>query len=105
MDFTLVFERVYDVLVQHAGASEHDRGRFVARHAVYLSEQNRRWNCEEWRFGGLLGSGGKFWCDPESFRVSCYTEDNSRERFEIIAKTNAALRPLQQEYYKLLEAT
>jgi hypothetical protein len=72
---------VYDVLVEHAGASEEQRDEFVIMHV------NGR--CDEYRFIGSLGFGGKFW--RHDWRVSCYREDETPERVEAIRITNEAL--------------
>jgi len=63
---------VYDVLVNRCGAhsSRHDRRDFI--HAMMKAEPVR-----EYRFGGWLGHGGKFWNDPGCFRVTAYGEDET----------------------------
>ena len=87
---------VYDVLVERAGASEDQ----YARHD-FVYHQTQRW-CDEFRFGGLLGFGGKFWRNygtrPDGTRgerwyVSAYKEDIERqpERQIVIDVANDAL--------------
>jgi hypothetical protein len=76
---------VYDVLVKHAGASEAARDEFVFMHV------NGR--CDEYRFIGSLGFGGKFW--RRDWRVSCYWEDATLARVEAIRVTNEALDRLR----------
>jgi len=49
---------------------------------------------EEYRFGGLLGFGGKFW--PKQWRVSYYPEDETPEMAEAAHKANEALASLQR---------
>lgn len=80
---------VYDLLIQHAGADEWQRQEFVLMHA--------EGRCDEFRFIGWLGSGGKFW--RHRWQVSAYPEDlNGRPgRQAIIDVTNAALAALQAE--------
>lgn len=82
----------FDVLVEHAGASAGQREEFVANQTYTV--------VEEFRFGGTLGFGGKFYRDVtllpdrtlgEHWRVSCYPEDRTPERQQAIADTNAAL--------------
>lgn len=88
---------VYDILVAHAGAQEVGRADFV------FQQTSERWPTE-YRFGGSLGFGGKFWRLPLPFRVgsdanwyvTAYPEDMDRRpeiRQEIDA-TNAALAVL-----------
>lgn len=70
---------VYDVLVNVCGAAEGDRYSFI-----YSAT---RGTLSEWRFCGHLGFGGKY--RAESFRVDCYSEDETPERLEIIERANA----------------
>lgn len=72
---------VYDILIRHAGANEAMRGEFV------LLMTNHR--CDEFRFIGSLGFGGKFWRDR--WQVTCYPEGLTPARAETIRVTNAAL--------------
>lgn len=76
---------VFDVLVEHAGASEYGRDEFVQLHV--------EGRCDEFRFIGSLGFGGKFW--RRDWRVSCYREDVTPERVEAIRVTNEALERLR----------
>lgn len=85
-------EAVYDVLVTHAGAPEFGREGFV----TFMSEVG----CDEYRFQGLLGFGGKFWPDERrGWRVTAYPEDERRHPAitDRIKRTNAALH-LVHEY-------
>lgn len=50
---------------------------------------------------GSLGMGGKLYCEPESFRVSCYPEDRNPHRNALCISTNGALKPLYIEFRKL----
>jgi len=80
-------EQLYDVLVEHAGASESQREMFV-------HNQTSRYETE-WRFMGSLGAGGKVWRGTSShLRVSCYAEDETPERVEAMRITNEALKEL-----------
>lgn len=81
------YDRVYDVLVEHAGASEGTRNSFVHNHTPPET-------CLEWRFIGDLGFGGKYRNGKNV--VTCYQEDETPERLAIIVKTNAALAALKQ---------
>jgi hypothetical protein len=83
---------VYSVLVAHAGARENNRQDFVYRHVAW--SENNPYETTEYRFMGRLGSGGKFWCGPESFRVNTYSEEYTPERERMMDNTNTALREL-----------
>jgi hypothetical protein len=48
----------------------------------------------QFRFGGLLGFGGKFWVNNGKIYVSCYIDDKNEERESVIEVTNAALQDL-----------
>ena len=90
-----LFERVYDVLVKYAGASETMRENFVVK-AVEWSEDDP-YRTREFRFMGDLGMGGKVWLTPDSFHVSAYNEDlhaRWKNRKKIIVDTNAELKKL-----------
>lgn len=77
-------DRVYDVLIRLAGASEQHRFEFVVlAGAGQLSE---------FRFGGSLGWGGKVrYSRPRGFYVDCYREHLNDERRAVIERTNRAL--------------
>ena len=75
------FNRAYDVLVEYAGAPPGWRGSFIYDHA------DRR--CDEWRFQGHLGMGGKF--RRLRFTIDCYREDETPERLVIIKMVNKLL--------------
>ena len=89
---------VWDVLVEHAGASEDGREGFIF-HAG-------SGNLTEYRFIGSLGFGGKFWLDRHdgSWRVTCYREDETAARLAAIGVTNAALAGLRASYEALEHA-
>lgn len=87
-----ILGKMYDILVQHAGAREdsYDRNSFV-QCAI-------NWDYRfsfEYRFMGSLGGGGKIWLplhrDPY---VSCYQENETPDRKEAIEKTNEVLSKL-----------
>jgi hypothetical protein len=83
---------VFDVLVERAGAREDMRDEFV----FHLTR-----GCEEFRFQGALGFGGKLYVEPRRWRVSCYREDETPERVEAIWVTNAALDGLRASFVAL----
>ena len=79
------WNEVYDILVRHAGASDRPRNR-----DMFIWSQPT----PEFRFGGLLGFGGKFWVNNGKVYISCYIENSDDEKRAIIEETNAALRAL-----------
>jgi hypothetical protein len=80
-----VANAVYDILVRLASAPERMRENFLR-----VQEST---DCREYRFMGSLGFGGKFW--KESWRVSCYPEDETPDRAATIRACNAALQDLR----------
>lgn len=84
---TLTPERanaLYDLLVRLAGAPENHRVRFVC----HFEGANPT---DEWRFCGALGLGGKLTYDRDGYRVTCYQEDLTPERQQMIERANEAL--------------
>lgn len=77
---------IYDVLVAEVSAPEGQRDMFV-----YHQTAGR---CDEYRFGGTLGFGGKFWRTNGKWYVTCYPEDRTLERDRWIELTNARLAEL-----------
>jgi len=81
-------DKIYDILVKHAGAPESPMQR-MSFHRFMNVPGN------EFRFGGKLGFGGKFWKkdSQRDYRVSCYQEDekNFPEMEEVAKKTNEEL--------------
>lgn len=81
-------DTIYDILVEVCGAVETARGEFVD----YVTQDIDR---HEYRFSGSLGFGGKFYNNSGRWYVSCYSEDETRERLEVIAKANEILEDLK----------
>jgi hypothetical protein len=85
--------KVYDIL-ESIGASTAMRKSFVYTHT--------KQECNEWRFQGKLGFGGKFWNEWSyieeryRWRVSCYTEDKTERNLEIIHRVNIELNVLSK---------
>jgi hypothetical protein len=76
----------YDILVEHLGA--------IPSEAEYFVDVQRR-GCEEFRFQGSAGFGGKLYHDSwRGLRVDCYPEDRNPERDAAIARANKALAVL-----------
>ena len=82
--------KIFDILVADAGAQEQDRHSFI--HAQCKDE----YKCREFRFCGDLGFGGKFWVNNDRLYVSCYPEDMTKKRGDIVEKVNAKLAVWQQ---------
>ena len=80
------FNKVYDLLVSIGGASESYRQNFIYHHAR-SSEP-----CDEYRFMGKLGYGGKY--RRKTNKVDCYSEDETPKRRAIIEQLNAELAKL-----------
>jgi len=80
--------RVFDVLIEKAGAHESHREGFV----YYMAEDV---DLHEFRFGGDLGPGGKLYFQRSTFGpsllVDCYSESLSDETEAIIEEVNRCL--------------
>ncbi len=88
-------DAVYDVLVEHAGASD-----MVSAREEFVQLQTDR-HCPEYRFVGLLGFGGKFRRGGRSDRwyVDCYPEDLTPQRQAAIDTTIKALEDLRSQHH------
>lgn len=85
---------VYDVLVQECGAYKGFREDFV----LHFCEDPLDRLTSQWRFGGLLGFGGKFnWIHMS---VSLYQDDLTPLRAGIQQRANARLAALRNEWAK-----
>jgi hypothetical protein len=78
--------KIYDILLE-AGATERWREDFV----MHMSGTTR-----EYRFGGVLGFGGKFYNYADRWYISCYPEDRTDERAALIETINAKLLALKE---------
>ncbi len=95
---------IWQVLVDHAGAYENPIPGGLRTRDTFVKVQSATL-CEEYRFCGSLGFGGKFrrnrvWIGDmrtESWTVDCYREDLTDERQAVIDKTNEALAELRKE--------
>lgn len=85
-----IFGKAWDILVEHAGASTDPMNRetFIM---AYLAPT---YPAIEWRFGGYLGFGGKFWRNNNGYYISCYREDETPKRRKIVEKVNELLKEL-----------
>lgn len=87
-------ESVHAILVSHAGARGDADERYSFVHAVTRTDGH---HAIEYRFGGLLGFGGKFRNNGNRDGmpyVDCYTEDSNPMRDGVIATTNALLEDM-----------
>ena len=73
---------IYTILVEVCGARSRERDAFVQEMGSFKPTR-------EWRFGGWIGFGGKFW--PREFKVTCYSEDITDEYAKIITEANEKL--------------
>jgi len=80
--------KIYDILIEECKASSEDYMRDMFLHSFP--------ECEEYRFQGNLGFGGKIWWRDYDKRmdVTCYREDETPERLEIIQRVNKKLKEL-----------
>ncbi len=91
-------DAIWDVLVEHAGADGTEpEGRYSARTHFVFAQTDR--HVEEYRFGGALGPGGKFWRYAGAWYVTAYPEDIQArpERQQIIDDTNRVLAALNKQ--------
>lgn len=81
------YERVYDTLVQIGGAEPCWMSSFMMAHTGKDIPK-----CDEWRFQGSLGFGGKY--RSKTNKVDCYPEDETPQRLDVIKRLNKALEEL-----------
>lgn len=84
-------EKVYAILVELGGATLDgwQKDAFIQAHL------DKEYPCQEWRFGGRLGFGGKYYSREN--RVDCYIEDYKGARRDLIAQINTKLKSLKDE--------
>jgi hypothetical protein len=75
------------ILKEECGATDFMLDWFIPR----LREES----ITEYRFQGNLGFGGKFWNANGRWYVTCYSEDETPERQEMIRKANERLADLR----------
>ena len=85
------YRKVYDILVKEAQASPTSRDEFVRWCFGTLMEIHPL--AGEWRFGGTLGFGGKYWIATNT--VSCYREDETPARIQSVSNINQKLKEIQ----------
>ena len=79
-------EKIYDLLVNIGGAREDERQDFIYHHCVYEN------GCQEWRFRGKLGFGGKYRSTWNG--VTYYPETSTDEIDKIAEELNQKLKEL-----------
>lgn len=87
-----VFNGVYDLLIEHGGATPAYRDAFVDFHVERHSHDSKE--CAyttEFRFMGKFGAGGKFWVDLDGFRINYDSEDRTDERVQLRTELNKKL--------------
>ena len=75
--------KIYDILVCIGGAYEPWRDSFVYHHT------ESKCGCNEWRFSGKLGFGGKY--RSKYNRVDFYVEDETPDRIRLMNEINSML--------------
>lgn len=78
--------KIYDILVAEAGASESERVDFVWHHCVDKD------GCREWRFRGKLGFGGKYRSTWNG--VTYYHETETPEMVAVKTKVDSLLKEI-----------
>jgi len=86
--------RIWDLLMAEAGAIEHWRKDFV----YHQTKVDKYGPPNEYRIGGVLGYGGKFWRSYDALHVSFYSEDESDDRNEVVRRTNERLAEMVEEW-------
>lgn len=86
------------ILIDLAGANS----RILENYSEFINylTQESDW-LKEYRFMGLLGSGGKIYITDSSWKVDCYSEDSNSKREGIINQTNLKLNLLRGKYFKV----
>lgn len=93
--------KIGKILVDIGGASPRileTSSDFIA----YLSREETIFG-HEYRFMGKLGSGGKFYNTYSGWRVSCYQEDDTQIRKDLITQINKELSVLYSQFSETLE--
>jgi hypothetical protein len=80
------YNAVYDVLVSLAGAPENSRIDFIFHHTIMNPI------CDEWRFQGKFGYGGKYRSDSNT--IDYYKEHSTKELDKLRDSVNTALKEM-----------
>lgn len=84
-----IFNKAWDILVEHAGASKDPMWR-----PIFVDYFTKSRSHAEFRFGGYLGHGGKFWRNDGRYYVQCFSEDRNLNRTAVIDEVNKLLAEL-----------
>jgi hypothetical protein len=97
-----IARKIYKVLTEEASAFDNEDhfNSFIYSQGKKPEKYNDFGGCVEYRFGGSLGFGGKFWNANGRFYVSAYIENEGSNESKIIAKVNKLLKPLYVEHLK-----
>lgn len=83
--------KIYDVLTTYGGATDYMRDSFVYHFTNNIHDEQNTC-CEEWRFCGKLGYGGKYLLETNT--VTCYQEDETKQTLKIIDEINNRLKKI-----------
>lgn len=91
------YEACYDLLVAegHLRFDAHAKAYFVD---YFMGPEAAVPNPKEYRFQGHLGYGGKFWKTARGHDVTCYLEDRSQKRGEMIKTLNRKIGELEVRF-------
>lgn len=83
-----IANQIWTILIEEAGSREDERSAFIYHQGK---------GCTEFRIGGPLGYGGKFWNNAGRWYINTYPETLAREPklADIITKTNKRLESLR----------
>jgi hypothetical protein len=84
--------QIWQVLVDVCGATDSKDNK-----SMFLFRQTNDDPPNEYRFGGHLGHGGKFWNEHDRWHVTCYREDETPTTRKLIDIANQALEKLKLE--------
>lgn len=99
-DLPVPGQLIFDVLEDICRANKNDRDVFVFNH----QSQNIRSFPSEYRFGGNLGSGGKFYISDrmhDRWYVDCWKEDLTPEREKVIRIANEHLERIRTYFIEV----
>lgn len=88
-------QAIWAILVDHCRARDTEQQRDSFIHHFVDRRAASSLHLDEFRFGGSLGSGGKFYEDDDRWWIACYPEDTTPEREAVITKVNALLMHLR----------
>ena len=95
---TAVGTRVWDILIKECGAQATGSTPEQFFHHIGRVERDGL----EFRFMGTLGFGGKVYLEPRAayrpcFRVTCYREDETPKRLDMLNRANSLFTELAAE--------